>query len=79
MVTVRATKSASTEWVKTCRLHRSSLRGLLYELVRLAEVALMHLIEGHRRMKFNTPDAYDSTHDLQTRLLLCAHPQERES
>lgn len=47
--------------------------------MRLAEVALMHLIEDHRRMKLNTPDAYDSTHDLQTRLLLCAHPQERES
>jgi AbiV family abortive infection protein len=39
------------------------------ELERAAGVALMHLIEDHSRMKFDSSRPYESTHDLQFALI----------
>jgi AbiV family abortive infection protein len=47
---------------------------LVEEMVRTAAVAEMLLIRDHSRMKFETPERYDSTHDLQARLLPFCHP-----
>lgn len=47
---------------------------LVHELMRTAAVAEMLLISDHSRMKLDSPDRYDSTRDLQTRLLPYAHP-----
>lgn len=36
----------------------------------------MLLITDHTRMKFDSPDRYDSTSDIQMRLLPFSHPDE---
>lgn len=46
---------------------------------RVAGAAEMLLITDHSRMKQETPDRYDSTHMLQTALLIYSHPEDFES
>lgn len=48
--------------------------ALIDDVVRTAGVAEMLLITDHSRMKADSPDRYDSTHDLQARLLPFSHP-----
>jgi AbiV family abortive infection protein len=48
--------------------------NLADDIVQTAGVAEMLLITDHSRMKMETPDSYESTHDLQFRLLPFSHP-----
>ncbi|MGH3647621.1 MAG: AbiV family abortive infection protein [Micromonosporaceae bacterium] len=51
--------------------------GLADEIVRTARVALMLLIQDHSRMKEAAGQSrYDSTHDLQNRLMALGYPDE---
>jgi AbiV family abortive infection protein len=49
---------------------------LVGAITRTAGVVEMLLITDHSRMKFHTPDRYDSTGALQRRLLPFSHPEE---
>ncbi|MFJ4255166.1 AbiV family abortive infection protein [Microbacterium sp. NPDC090003] len=42
-------------------------------LVRAAQVVEMMLIRDHSRMKFESPDHYDSTHEMQWRIMPVSH------
>jgi hypothetical protein len=46
------------------------------DLIRTAAVAEMLLITDHSRMKFDSPDRYDPTSDIQMRLLPFSHPDK---
>lgn len=50
--------------------------GVAEPLIRAAQVIEMMLIRDHSRMKYDTPDAYDSTDELQWRVLPTSHPEE---
>jgi AbiV family abortive infection protein len=45
-------------------------------VIQTAGVAEMLLITDHSRMKFETPDQYEGTQDLQFRLLPFSHPED---
>ncbi len=47
-------------------------------LVTAAQVIEMMMIRDHSRMKFESPDHYDGTHDLQERVLWIAHGIDQE-
>jgi hypothetical protein len=49
---------------------------LVGAITRTASVVEMLLITDHSRMKFHTPERYDSTGTLQRRLLAFSHPEE---
>ena len=44
--------------------------------MRAAQVIGMMLIRDHSRMKFDTPEDYDDTGNLQWRLMPTSHPEE---
>jgi AbiV family abortive infection protein len=54
----------------------TTVEDLEEDIQRTAAVAEMLLITDHSRMKLYTPDDYESTHDLQLRLLTISHPED---
>lgn len=50
--------------------------GVAGPLVRASRVIEMMLIQDHSRMKFDTPDDYDDTGELQWRVMPTSHPEE---